>query len=338
MLSPTVSSDVSRLDRRQWMVGGGLAAAAACMPAWSQDAFPSKPIRIVVPYPAGGPLDGLVRMTGERLGKRLNQSVVVDNRAGASGILGADAVAKAAPDGYTFLATVIDTQVNNVALFKQLPYDPTRDFAPITLLAYAPAILVVSADIPANTLPELVQWARANRGKVSYGSWGAGGLGHAMAEALNRQYDLQAVHVPYRGEAPLVQDLLTKTVAFGFASIANTAQHIERGTLKAIAVSGASRSQAMPKIPTLFESGATGAIHNARVWLATFAPARTPAAIVQKLQLEIKASLEEPQLMQILKSRGFEPSGGPSSELEVQIKRDLDTIPRLLREIGVEAQ
>jgi tripartite-type tricarboxylate transporter receptor subunit TctC len=337
---PTIPalSSASIHNRRQFIAGSSLAAFGVCTDAWAQDSYPNKPIRIVVPYPAGGPLDGMVRMTGERLGKRLNQNVVVDNRAGASGILGADAVAKAAPDGYTFLATVIDTQVNNVALFKQLPYDPQKDFTPITLLAYAPAILVVPSDIPANTLPELVQWARANRGKVSYGSWGAGGIGHALAEALNRQYDLQAVHVPYRGEAPLVQDLLTKTVSFGFASIANTAQHIERGSLKAIAVSGAARSQAMPKIPTLLESGAVGAIHNARVWLATFAPARTPAAIVQKLQVEIKASLEEPQMMQILKSRGFEPSGGPSSELEAQIKRDLESIPKLLRDIGVEAQ
>ncbi len=337
---PTIPpSNQDQSNRRTLLKQGLLTALSASVGvAFAQDAFPARPIRVVVPYPAGGPLDGLVRLTAERLSKRLNQPVIVENKAGASGILGVDAVAKAAPDGYTILATVIDTQVNNLALFKQLPYDPIKDFAPITGLAFAPAVLVVNADVPVNNLQEFVQWSRANRGKLVYGSWGAGGTGHAITEALNRQFDLQAVHAPYRGEGPMVQDLLAKTIAFGCASVANSMQHVEKGTLKAIAVSGTTRNNVYPNVPTLLESGAVGAIHATRVWLGTFAPAKTPTAIVQRFQTELKASLEEPQLAQILRSRGFEVSGGTSAEFDAQIKRDLATIPKLLREIGVEAQ
>lgn len=302
------------------------------------DTYPVKAIRIVVPYAAGGPLDGVVRVVAERLSKRLNQPVVVDNRAGASGSIGADAVAKAAPDGYTLLATVIDTQVNNVAMFKQLPYDPLRDFAPITALAFAPAILVVGSDVPANTLPELIQWARANKGKVSYGSWGAGGLGHAMMESLNRQHQLGMVHVPYRGEGPLVQDILAKTVQLGFGSIASTAQHIEKGTLKAIALSGSKRSPVQSKVPTLLEAGDTAPIAAARMWLGMLAPAKTAAPIVSKLQQDIKAVLEDPFVTNLLQSRGFEISGNTPEQFDAQIRRDLEVIPKLLRDIGVEAQ
>jgi tripartite-type tricarboxylate transporter receptor subunit TctC len=307
-------------------------------PVAAQESYPTKPIRIVVPYAAGGPLDGLVRLVADRLSRRVGQPVVVDNRAGASGILGADAVAKAAPDGYTILATVIDTQVNNVALFKSLPYDPAKDFSPITVLAYAPAILVAGSDVPANTLDELLAWAKANRGKVSYGSWGAGGVGHALAESANRSHQLGMVHVAYRGEAPLVQDLLNKTVQLGFASIASTAQHVEKGTLKAIAVSGPGRSPAMPRVPTLVEAGDKSAIATVRIWLGALAPAGTSPAIVRRLQQEFKAVLEEPQVAQILASRGFQPTGNTPAEFEAQIRRDLEIIPRLLRDIGVEPQ
>lgn len=316
----------------------GLTVSSAAFAQASAEPYPAKPIRVIVPYPAGGPLDGLVRLVGDRLSKRLGQPVVVDNRAGASGSIGADAVAKAAPDGYTILATVIDTQVNNVAMFKQLPYDSVRDFAPITVMAYAPAILVAHADVPANNLQELLAWAKTQRGKLSYGSWGAGGLGHAMAESLNRNHQLQLVHAPYRGEAPLVQDLLAKTIPFGFASIANTAQHIEKGTLKAIAVSGSVRSTAQPQVRTLDESGEKTAIAAARLWLGMLAPAKTPVPIVNKLQQELRAVLLDPQVSQILLSRGFEPTGNTPAEFEAQIKRDLDVIPKLLRDIGVEAQ
>lgn len=316
----------------------GMAAAALCRPVQAQADYPARPVRMVVPYAAGGPLDGLVRVVADRLGKRLSQTVLVDNRAGASGILGADHVAKSPPDGHTLLATVIDTQVNNLALFRQLPYDPVRDFAPVTVLAFAPAILVVNPDVPAQTLPELLAWAKAQRGKVSYGSWGAGGLGHALAESLNRRHDLAMVHAPYRGEAPLVQDLLGRNVQLGFASIANTAQHIQRGALKAIAVSGGARSPAMPQVPTLTEAGEATPIAAARLWLGLLAPARTPAAIVHRLQQEVRLVLQEPEVAGLLSGRGFEPSGIGPAEFEAQLRRDLEVIPRLLKDIGVEAQ
>jgi tripartite-type tricarboxylate transporter receptor subunit TctC len=325
------------MNRRELMVGAGI---ASIQPAWlrAQDAYPSKTVRMVVPYAAGGPLDGLVRLVSDRLSKRINQPVIVDNRAGASGILGADFVAKAAPDGYTMLATVIDTQVNNAVLFKQLPYDPLKDFIPVTQLATAPAILVANSDLPPNSLQEFIAYAKANAGKLSYGSWGAGGIGHAITEALNKAQNLQMVHAPYKGEAPLVQDLLSKSIAVGAASVANTMQHIEKGSLKAYAISGTRRSNAVPNVPTFQELGLRDPIFATRIWLAVFAPAKTPMPIVRKMQTELRAALELPDVSKILVGRAFDPIGNTPEEFAAIFQQDFAVVTKLIRELGVEPQ
>ena len=308
----------------------------ASLPARAQEAYPARPVRIIVPYAAGGPLDGMVRLISDRLSKRIGQPVLVDNRAGASGIIGAEATAKSAPDGYTMMISVMDTQINNAALFRNLSYDPLKDFVQVTQIASAPTIMVANADIPANTLREFVAYARANKGKLSYGSWAAGGTGHIMTEVFNRSQGLDMVHAPYKGEGPMVQDLLAKSIALGMASIANAKQHVEKGSLKAYAVSGSARSAAVPDVPTLAELGFTDPIYQVKIWFGAHMPARTLASISQKMQAEIKAVLELPEVANVLNGRAFSPSGMAGEEFDRVFRSDYAVLTRLIKDLGIE--
>lgn len=321
-----------------------LLAASACLgvlvttSAWPQDRWPARPVRVVVPYPAGGGLDVVTRVIGERLATRLAQPFVVENRTGASGILGADAVAKARPDGYTLLATVADTQINNAVLFKQLPYDPLADFAPVTQMAFGSPVMVVPASVPASNLAEFVAYARANRGKLSYGSWGIGGLGHVMTEAFNQAAGLGLNHAPYRGEAAMLQDLLTQSLAMGMGSVANMTPQIQAGRLRAIAISGTARATALPDTLTFAEQGYAQPAFGARVWMALLAPAKTPPQVIERLQREVHAVLKEPAVARELVQRGFVPVGNTPAEFSANLRSDYDVLTTLIRQIGIEPQ
>lgn len=314
------------------------ATAAACHPALSQEGWPARPVRLVVPYAAGGGLDVVTRIIGERLGARLGQPFLVDNRTGASGMVGADAVAKAKADGYTLLATVADTQINNTVLFKQIPYDAFADFMPVTQMAYGSPVMVIPADVPARNLVEFVAYARARRGQLSYGSWGIGGLGHLMTEAFNRGAGLEMVHAPYRGEAAMLQDLLAKSVAVGMGSVTNMAPHVQSGKLRAIALSGGQRSPSLPDTATFGEQGFTDPVYSVRVWMALLTPAKTPPAVVEKLQREVRTVLQEPSVEKELIARGFEPVGNTPAEFAVNLKRDYEVLTGLIRRIGIPPQ
>ncbi|HSV35361.1 MAG TPA: tripartite tricarboxylate transporter substrate binding protein [Ramlibacter sp.] len=327
------------MKRRDFMDRAGAAAALfAGWPAVAQEAYPDRPVRLIVPYAAGGGLDVVARIVGERLGQRLGQPFVVDNRTGASGMVGADAVAKAKADGYTLLATVADTQINNAVLFKQIPYDPLTDFVPVTQMAYGSPVMVVPADVPAKNLAEFVAWAKTQRGKLSYGSWGIGGLGHLMTEAFNQAAGLDMNHAPYRGEAAMLQDLLGKSVALGMGSVTNMAPHVQRGSLRAIALSGSQRAAALPGTGTFAEQGFQDPVFAARVWMALLAPAKTPPSIVEKLQREVRAILQDAAVQKELTSRGFEPVGNTPGEFGAALKRDYEVLTALIRKIGIQPQ
>lgn len=324
------------MKRRVFLAWSG--AASACLPVLAQEAWPTRPVRVIVPYAAGGGLDVVARIVSDRLGARLGQPFLVDNRTGASGMVGVDAVAKAKADGYTLLATVADTQINNTVLFKQIPYDPLVDFVPVTQMAYGSPVMVIPADVPARNLAEFVAYARARRGQLSYGSWGIGGLGHLMTEAFNQGAGLEMAHAPYRGEAAMVQDLLTKSVAVGMGSVTNMAPLVQSGKLRAIALSGGQRSPSLPDTATFGEQGFTDPVFSVRVWMALLAPAKTPPAVVEKLQREVRTVLQEPSVQKELTARGFDPVGNTSAEFAVNLKRDYEVLTGLIRRIGIPPQ
>jgi tripartite-type tricarboxylate transporter receptor subunit TctC len=317
----------------------GLASFAAAAPSVkAQAAYPSRPIRLVVPYAAGGPLDATARVVADGLGKRLGQNVVVENKTGASGMLGAAEVAKAEPDGHTLLFTVTDTQVNNMLLFRQPLYDAAKDFAPVTMAFRAPIILAASPDLPSTAPADLAAYFRANPGKANFGHWGVGGLGHLLGETFNRKLGLSLSAVPYRGENPAVTDLVAKQISLATASVANTMQHINTGALKAVAISGAGRTPVLPNVPTFDELGFKEPIFGIGIWLGLLAPARTPAAIVDKLAEETKAVITAPALAGRMQSLAFAPVALPPAEFRRTIEGELEIVGKLFADLAIEKQ
>ena len=264
-------------------VSGSLVALAAVQ-AVAQ--YPAQPIRMIVPFPAGGPTDIVARPLAQMLGDALKTIVIVDNRGGAGGSVGADAVAKAAPDGYTMLMATVGTNAINPALYKKLPYDALRDFTPIALVAAAPLAIVVHPSQPATDLASLVARAKQMPGKLSYGSAGNGTPGHLTGETFKGAAGIDLQHVPYKGSAPAVTDLLGGQIQIMFDPLQSVVSHVRTGKLRAIAVSSAARSPAAPTIPTVAESGYKGFEFTA--WWGVFAPAALPAPVAATLAGEIE--------------------------------------------------
>jgi tripartite-type tricarboxylate transporter receptor subunit TctC len=267
--------------------------------------YPSKPIRIVVPYGAGGGIDVISRLVGERLSQRLGQPVVIDNRPGGGTLLGAEQVAKAAPDGYTLMVTTDATMTINPYLYAKLPYDAVKDFAPITQMVFLNQLLLENPAVPANNLKELIAYAKANPGKLNYGSYGSGSQPHLAMEMLKRQAGLYIVHVPYRGLTQTVPATIAGDVQLTFSGAASSLAFIKSGSLKALAVGGKTRLALLPDVPTFTESGFPDVPANA--WFGLFAPAGTPRDIVMKLNAEVVRILRAPEFVQKeLTAKGYE--------------------------------
>jgi tripartite-type tricarboxylate transporter receptor subunit TctC len=317
-----------------------LIAATALLlagPALAQAAFPTKPIRIVVPYPAGGATDFVARLIGERLSKQVGQPVVVDNKSGAAGAIGVAEVAKAEPDGHTVLFTINDPLVNNVALFKTLPYDPQKDLTFVAQIVRSPALISANTTLGVKSFEDLRKMALP-AAKLSYASWGIGGLGHLAGESLNRELKAQMVHVPQRGEGPVVQDLLSSTVSIGLSSVATARQHVSAGKIVPLAMMGKERSTALPEVPTLRELGFKDALYDASVWMAFLVPAKTPASVVQKLSADIRAIANSADVKSQLVDRGFEMQVTSPEQAQANYKAEFDVITKRIRDLGVEPQ
>lgn len=288
-----------------------LALALACAAASAQS-YPSKPIRLVVPYPPGGPLDIMARAIGQKLAEAWNQPVVVDNRAGAGGNIGAELVAKSPADGYTLLMGAVATHAINPTLYGKVPYDPVRDFAPVALVAQVPNILVVNPSIPARSVKELIELARAKPGYLNFASGSTGSTGHLAGELFKSMAGVQMVHIPYKGAAPAMADLLAGQVQLMFDNLANALPNVRAGRLRALAVTTLARSPAMPELPTIAESGLPG--FDLTTWFGVMVPAGTPPEIVAKLNAGIVRALNVKDMRERLEKMGAAPPANNTPE------------------------
>jgi len=293
----------------QSLLGSSLLAATGAR----ADTWPSKPIRYVVPFAAGGTTDVLARLITPKLAATLGQTFVVDNKAGAGGVLGADVVAKSPADGYTLLGSTISTQAINPALNPKIPYNAAKDFAPVTMIGATSNVVVVPANSPFKTIGELLTFARKNPGKLSFSSAGTGTSQHMGGELLKQMAGTFILHIPYRGSGPAVQDVIAGQVNFGIDTLVSTSAHIKSGSLRALAVTAGKRVKGFETIPTLAESGVPG--YDVVSWQAVHAPAGTPREIVQRLQAEIAKILAQPDIRARLEAMGLEPSGMTPDEL-----------------------
>ena len=310
-----------------------LGAAFTVAPALAQDAYPSKPITLVVPAPPGGGSDIVARLLGERLGKALGKQVLVENRPGANGMLGTDMVARAAPDGYTLLFTYAAAQVVNPSLYKKVPYDAQKAFAPVAQIGRGGNVLLVRADLPVKTLKEFVAYVKERPGKLSYCSWGNGSGGHLTMESLIKQGGLEMTHVPYKGAAACTTDIIGGQVQVGFGDVSSNIPHIKGGKLRALAVSGPTRVPMLPDVPTMNEAGYPFTTY---AWYGVFAPAGTPPAIVKRLNTEINTMLGDPAMRQRLAELNLTdlPITTPEQFGET-VRNDMAAWGKLVRELNI---
>ena len=300
-----------------------LACAAACMPALAADPvadYPTRPIRIVVPFPPGGSTDVLMRIVSPRLAKELGQPVLVENRSGASATVGADFVAKSAPDGYTLLVGTLHHTIAQ-AVFPKLPYRLDTDLASIGTLAVVPNMVVVNSAVPARTIQELVALTKAEPDRYNYGSAGPGTAHHLIGEVFKLETGARLTHIPYRGSAPAVADLLGGQVSVMFDTVPSAMPHIRSGKTRALAVTTARRSSAFPEVPTLAETVIPG--FDIGTWYGLMAPAGTPAPIIARLNAEIVRLVSDPAVRRQLEANGIEPLAGTPAEMDARVKREL---------------
>ena len=307
-------------------------AISALNAAAQSDGYPSRPLRFIVPLPAGGGADLVARVVAERLARNLGQQVLVDNRAGGGTVIGADLAAKSAPDGYTLLLGTATTHAINASLVKKLPYDPVRDFSPISLVAVLPQIIVAHPSLPANTLPELIALARARPGEILFASTGNGSANHLGAEMLKSAARLNMVHVPYKGAAPSLIDLLAGQTQFMFTTIPPALPHVTSGRLKALAVAHSKRSALLPQLPTTAEGGAPGV--EASSWNGVLVRAGTAQSIITRLHAELASTMALPELRETLAAAGVEPMLNTPDEFAKYIAAETRRYARIIASSG----
>jgi tripartite-type tricarboxylate transporter receptor subunit TctC len=314
-----------------------LAAVVAAGPASAiaQD-YPTRPIKLIVPQSAGGGADILARTIGEKLGQSLGQAVVVDDRPGAAGIIGTDAVAKAAPDGYTLLMGAISTHAINKSLYPTLSYDPVKDFTPVTLVATAPLVLVVHPSVPVSSTRDLIALAKAKPGQLFFGSAGSGNSTHLAGELFKTMAGVDLVHVPYKGATPAETDLMGGQVQVMFTSILSGLPHIKAGKMKALAVTSARRSSIAPELATVAETGLPG--YDVNPWYGLFAPAGTPRAIVDKLNREVVRILQLPDVRQRFATLGAEPVGDTPAQFGAFVESEIAKWSKVVADSGAKAE
>jgi tripartite-type tricarboxylate transporter receptor subunit TctC len=298
--------------------------------------FPAKPIRIIVPFPAGGGADLWARLIAQKLTESWGQNIIVDNRGGASGIIGTELAAKAPPDGYTLLMGTTGTHATNPVVFSKLPYDPVRDFAPITNFVDTPFMLVAHPSIPAKSVKELIDLTKTRPGQLTYASFGNGSSAHLAGELFKAIAKIAIVHVPYRGGAPAMTDLLGGQVSMMFNSLPAIVPHIKVARLRGIAIAAAQRANGLPNIPTFAEEGLPPV--EAGSWYGVFAPGGTPAPVIEKLHSEIARLLTLSDIQQRLVTEGADAIGNAPEQFSAQLERDIAKWGKVARDSGIRAE
>ncbi|MBD8544620.1 tripartite tricarboxylate transporter substrate binding protein [Oxalobacteraceae sp. CFBP 8755] len=299
-------------------------------------AFPTKAITIIVPFSAGGTTDILARVLGQFISKDLGQPVIIDNRAGAGGNIGTQLVARAAPDGYTILMGTVGTHAINQSLYPKLAFDPIKDFAPLTRVALVPNLLVANPAQPFKTVKELMAYAKANPGKVTFGSSGSGTSIHLSGELFKQMAGVDIQHVAYKGSAPAVNDLLGNHIAIMFDNMPSAISHVKAGKLRPLAVTTAQRSPALPDVPTIAEAGVPG--YEATSWFGLLAPAKTPAPVVARLNTSILKALADPDVKKKLLEQGAEPAGETPAQFAAFIASETVKWGKIVKQSGATAQ
>src|SRR5437899_3726963 len=313
------------------------ALAALAIPALAHaQVYPARPRRMIVAYPPGGGTDIVGRMLAQKLGESLGQSVVVENRGGASGNIGTELAAHAAPDGYTILMGNVAPNAINVSLFKDLPFDPVADFAPVSLVASTPNILVVHPSTPVRTVKEVIALAKAKPGTLNFASAGVGSSSHLAGELFRILAGADIVHVPYKGAGPAMVDVLSGQVQLYFATMPAAMPHVKSGKLAPVAVTSSRRSQALPDLPTTAEAGVPG--YEASTWYGVLAPAHTPAAVIARLHENIGRILAVSETRARLADQGFEPVGNSPEEFGAYIKSEIAKWGKVIGDAGIRPE
>ena len=318
----------------RWLAAAVMATCVLVAPsAWAQ-AFPSKPVKLVVPFPPGGSLDNVGRLLAQKLSEAWGQQVVVENKPGAGGNIGADAVAKSPADGYTVVMGALSTHAVNPSLYKTMPYDAVKDFAPLSLVAITPNVLIVKTGAPIASVKDLVAYAKANPGKTNFGSGSNGSAGHLAGELFKLETGTDVMHIPYKGGSPALAALLAGDTQFMFDNLANAMAQVKGGTVRAIAVTTAQRSKLVPDLPTMAEGGLPG--FDISTWFGLMAPAGTPPDVVARWNAEIVKALNAPDVREKMLAQGAEPAPTTPQEFATFIARERDKYAKIVKASGAK--
>lgn len=320
--------------RRRLLAGGALATATHALPSLAADPWPGKPVRFIVPFPPGGPVDTTARVASQKLGEMWKVGTVIDNRAGAGGVVGAQAAAREAPDGYTLFMGAIHHAVNPT-LMGNLPYDIEKDFAPVSFAAMFPVFVVVHPSVAADSIPSLIALAKKPGTQLSFGSSGNGGGTHLAGELFNMEAGTQLQHVPYKGSAPAMNDLLGGQVQIMFADAPTALPQIKAGRVKVLAVASPRRSAMLPDVPTVAESGLSS--YEAYSWAALFAPAKTPQPVLDKINADFQTAFNDPAVRQRLLEAGAEADPGTQEQMRQRLRGEIDKWARVIKTAGIKA-
>lgn len=311
-----------------------IAALSLVTAAAFAQSYPDKPVKLIVPFPPGGPTDGMARIIGQKLAETWKQPVIIDNRGGAGGVIAAEAASKAPADGYTVFFATTGTQAINPSLYEKLPYDPIKDFAPISLVATTANILVANPSLPVKSVKELIAYAKANPGKLTFGSAGNGSSNHLAGELFNMMAGVSMRHVPYKGSAAALNDLLGGQISMMWDVLSTAMPHVATGKTRPLGVTSLKRSEIAPEVPTIDESGLTG--YEVTLWFGVLAPSATPKAIIDKINADLKSILATPDMRERLTKLGAAPADTTPEQFEALVKSDITKWSKVVKASGAK--